>query len=65
MKDEMKIITFEEKDARALLAKLKLDESQCVKNHPDQWELIGEIHGQFHYEVVKWLQDQGADCIRR
>jgi hypothetical protein len=27
-------------------------------------EIVKEIHRRFHFVVVRWLQEQGASCVR-
>ncbi len=67
----MRIITFEDKDAVALLDRLKLAklEGQRVdwKQRIQEGQIDGvlsDMHRAFHYEVTRWLQDQGASCVR-
>lgn len=63
----MRVILIEEKDAKALLNKLEL--VNLRKDHPN-FEKPGEpltidqMHRLFHYEVVRWLQDQGATGLQ-
>ncbi len=62
----MRAIIIDNKDARALVDKLRLVSLRT--DHPN-YENTGplamqEMHRLFHYEVVKWLQDQGADVTR-
>jgi len=67
---------FQEHEAKHLLDKLKLEvideniNTYCLE-HYEQWEkipessrkwIIQQLHRKFHYNVVKWLQDQGASC---
>lgn len=55
----MKYILSEDKDAVALLDKLRLvkftqrEYSQCSEQD------FADMHRTFHYHVVTWLQDQG------
>lgn len=61
----MRIITFEEKDALALLDQLRLESLDATH----RWEtkdrqLVSDIHRAFHFHVVRWLQQQGASCVR-
>jgi len=62
----MRVILIEEKDALALVDRLKL--VSLRKDHPNftfnDETRIEEMHRLFHYEIVRWLQDQGADCVR-
>jgi hypothetical protein len=64
----MRAIIIDEKDCLALLDQLKLESLR--KDHPNLEEpgkplTISGMHRIFHYKVVQWLQDQGADCVRR
>lgn len=58
----MRAIIIDDKDCKALVDKLKLEKMR--DDHPN-WEKPGEplnidaMHRVFHYEVVRWLQDQG------
>lgn len=69
----MKAIIIEDKDARALLDSLQLEKvtakqainTESLEGRKTLDELIQEVHVRFHYMVVRWLQEQGADCIRR
>jgi len=59
----MRVIIIEDKDAKALLDKLKLESLR--KNHinmrnPDQPLTMEDMHGVFLYVVVGWLNEQGA-----
>jgi hypothetical protein len=66
----MRAIIIDDKDAVALVDKLKLvklSENQLVAHTArnltgDQLirTIADELHGRFHYEVVRWLQEQGA-----
>jgi len=53
-------------DARALLNKLELV-SLRAHNHvckdSEDPVTFAEVHRAFHYVVVQWLQEQGADCV--
>lgn len=60
----MKAIIIEDKDAKALLAELELEK---FKGSPS-WSLESSVspekmHRRFHYIVVKWFQEQGADFV--
>lgn len=75
----MRAIIIDDKDAIALLDKLKLESMErdnlggygvCTQ---DEWfslpestrkDIVNRIHGRFHYAVCRWLQDQGASCVR-
>lgn len=73
----MRAIIIDDKDARALLDKLKLESKQftpgaqavgigerCNMTRQDLEFIVAEIHKKFHYEVCSWLQDQGATVTR-
>ena len=59
----MRAIIIQDKDAKDLLRRLELvvlrdthARSRCLTG-----EGKADMHRIFHYEVVRWLQDQGAD----
>ena len=69
----MRVILIEDKDAKALVDKLKLESlmfspggavvmtaERYKMTKVDLDQIVSEIHRKFHYEVVSWLQDQGA-----
>jgi len=60
----MRAIIIEDKDAQALMDKLKLGSMQegNVLRFRDSNEpaTLKEVHGAFVYVVVQWLQDQGC-----
>lgn len=71
----MKAIIIQESDASNLLDLLKLEKFtdpqmwQCN----DQWNalsidtrtaMLDSLHRKFHYIVCRWLQEQGASCVR-
>lgn len=63
----MRVIIIDEKDAIALVDKLQL--TALRKDHPNYENpgkplTVEQIHKIFHYEVVQWLQDQGANVTR-
>ena len=69
----MKAIIIDDKDCPALLDQLKLatfDDYCCRVSelHGISVEarkaMVAEIHRRFHYIVVRWLQEQGASCVR-
>ena len=71
----MRAIIIEDKDARAILDKLKLEslkdlrftngvEVGKVLSQRDIDSMVSEIHRKFHYEVCSWLQDQGASVTK-
>lgn len=58
----MRAIIIQDTDAKALLDRLEL-----VKLRPRYTETpasVDEIHRTFHFEVCRWLQEQGADVAR-
>ncbi len=65
----MRAIIIDDKDAKALLDKLKLTAflNSPARSHykADQPADIEEVHRWFHYVVCTWLQDQGASTIQR
>ena len=71
----MKAIIIQESDAANLLDLLMLekfsDPQQWTNN--DAWhalpqnvrtEMADQLHRKFHYIVCRWLQEQGASCVR-
>lgn len=70
----MRAIIIDDKDAKALLDKLKLEsfdkslggygisENEAWNGLPVSMrqEIIRRIHGRFHFVVCTWLQDEGA-----
>jgi len=65
----MKAIIIEDKDCRALVEKLSLVNvsEQVRRSHATQDcsdVQIDAMHRLFHYEVVRWLQDQGAQITQ-
>lgn len=70
----MRAIIIDDKDARELLDRLKLEQfkqlertiTETIKLSPEAWRkaVLDEIHGSFHFVVCRWLQDQGASVIR-
>jgi hypothetical protein len=74
----VRAIIIDDKDARALLDRLKLESFEKSLggygvNEHEAWhglplsmreEIIRRIHGRFHYVVCDWLQDQGAKVVR-
>ncbi len=61
----MKAIIIEDKDAKALLAQLELEKFNTVhlRKDPDRPVSRDEMHRWFHYVVVNWLQEQGAEIV--
>jgi hypothetical protein len=62
----MRAIIIDDKDALALLDQLDLARmrSENDKYPSDAPPTFAEIHRTFHYVVVRWLQEQGASCVR-
>lgn len=73
----MKAIIIQDADASNLLDLLKLEkfEGPAMYNSSgiEAWNslpettrdyLLGQMHRKFHYIVCRWLQEQGATCIR-
>lgn len=71
----MKAIIIQDSDAANLLDLLKLEKF----SDPQQWsnndawhalpehvrnEMANNLHKKFHYIVCRWLQEQGASCVR-
>jgi hypothetical protein len=64
----MKAIIISDSDARALLYKLELTalkSDNIMRENPGGILTVSEMHRAFHYVVTSWLQEQGADCVRR
>ena len=73
----MRAIIIDDKDAVALVEKLKLEKfvfaperdiiNICESHHMSKKEfdsIVESIHEKFHYIVVSWLQDQGAKLTK-
>lgn len=71
----MKAIIIQESDAANLLDLLKLEKFNTTQmwQHNDVWnamperlkqEMLDSLHRKFHYIVCRWLQEQGASCVR-
>ncbi len=73
----MRAIIIDDKDAVALLDKLKLESFDQSIGYGielnEAWqslplslrrEMIDKVHRRFHYVVTTWLQDQGANVTR-
>jgi hypothetical protein len=59
----MRVIIIQDKDAKALLDSLKLEQITMpipVRTNGGEKEAIADIHRRFHYRVTTWLQDQGC-----
>jgi hypothetical protein len=60
----MKAIIISDTDARALLNKLELTKlKEAGHLRGIEAEVSASLHRTYHYVVVKWLQEQGADCV--
>lgn len=69
----MRAIIVDEKDVLAFLDQLKLAtfDDYCGRTSEIygisvevRKAMVEEIHRRFHYVVVRWLQEQGASCVR-
>jgi hypothetical protein len=69
----VRAIIIDEKDACNLLDQLKLAtfedyaQRECEiygVSKEARKAIINEIHRAFHYRVTRWLQEQGASCVR-
>lgn len=58
----MRAIIIDDKDAIALLERLKLCKFEVLERERSQ--MVSDIHSKFHYIVCSWLQDQGCDVVR-
>lgn len=59
----MRAIIIDDKDAKALVDKLKLEslrKDHINMENPDNPLTMEQMHRIFHYQVVRWLQEQGA-----
>jgi len=71
----MKAIIIQDSDACNLLDLLKLEKFSDPQmwQHNETWhaipeqqrkEMLDNLHRKFHYMVCRWLQEQGASCVR-
>lgn len=60
----MRAIIIDDKDARELVERLELVRFKELHPLTGKQSSVDEIHRAFHFEVVRWLQDQGASTIR-
>jgi hypothetical protein len=69
----MRAIIIDNKDAAALLDRLKLESfnDYCCRvseifsiSDEGRKAMVNEIHRRFHYVVTSWLQEQGANTVR-
>lgn len=61
----MKAIIISDTDAKALLDRLELirlkPNNILLNTPPEGIAMVDWVHRSFHYEVCRWLQEQGAD----
>lgn len=60
----MRAIIIDDKDAKSLLMRLELaamKKDNVMRDDPSRPPTADDIHRAFHYVVVRWLQEQGAD----
>lgn len=71
----MKAIIIQDSDAANLLDLIKLEKfsDPNMWQHNDDWNslpsalrqhMLDHMHSKFHYIVCRWLQEQGASCVR-
>jgi hypothetical protein len=71
----MKAIIIQDSDAANLLDLLQLEKFSDPQmwSHNETWHSLPEstrkdmaatLHKKFHYIVCRWLQEQGASCVR-
>jgi len=71
----MKAIIIQDSDAANLLDLLALEKFSDPQmwQHNDAWNnlpentrnaMLSHLHRKFHYIVCRWLQEQGASCVR-
>lgn len=64
----MKAIIINDAEAKGLLDRLELkalrEKNHWPQNAPETKEVL-EAHRAFHFIVCQWLQDMGADVVRR
>lgn len=67
----MKAIIINDAEAKALLDRLELvalrnaGHYRGIDNPPPTPGQIEHAHRVFHYEVTRWLQEMGAETVRR
>ncbi len=62
----MRLIAIKEPDIKHLLTKLKLTDYEMKDRYrTEHTDLANRIHRAFHYELVRFFQDQGADCTQQ
>lgn len=63
----MNAIIISDKDAMSLLEQLELQKwraSHVTRQDPSNPATADDMHRWFHYVVTRWLQEQGARCVR-
>jgi hypothetical protein len=64
----MRAIIIQDADAKALLDRLELrrlkGDNILLNRPPEGTAMVDWVHRSFHYEVCRWLQEQGADVTR-
>jgi hypothetical protein len=55
----VRAIIIEDKDGAALVASLELSKFQQQERSPLDRQELSDMHRQFHYVVVNWLQSHG------
>lgn len=70
----MRAIIIDDKDAQQLLRDLDLEKFKGAHDpfaehieisEQQRNSIVDQIHRKFHYVVCNWLQEQGADTVRR
>ena len=64
----MRAIIISDADAKALLDKLELTylkSGNVMRENGNKPATTADMHRAFHYVVVNWLREQGADCVGR
>ncbi len=61
----MKIIAIQEHDIKAILDKLKLTKMELQERYkPEYYDMANTMQREFHYNLVKFFQDQGSNFPR-
>jgi hypothetical protein len=60
----MRCVIIEDKDAIALLDKLKLTALQENGHRCQEGASVQDIHRVFHFVVYRWLREQGFECVK-
>jgi hypothetical protein len=61
----MRAVIISDVEARTLLERLESTRLAANDMTPGEREVVDRAHRKFHYEVVRWLQEVGADVVRR